>query len=383
MSNKLYNIHKPLLKDDKWLVFPNTIFSDINTLDCNDAVENRCYEDKSFDQCLEICHKNPDCSFGYFIKGKRENICVPLSNKKVENNPLYSLRYKDIYPKEMKHFKTQTFFDKDKIKFPPEEGNNIFYFDNVYLQNIETQKLLFIDKKRKPSFIDSGNNNLILQIIHIPVNFSSNAQYEKLKYGNFIGLNIPSTTLVFRKELSSEKLEWVSRNTSEITETSGFKIIPVNNIKDDVLYSDTFSLETDDYFLGVDHNGQPILYEKIMSYSQSVNKGYNITFRFKPNMEGFYCNNKKVCTQVSLKDMDIDSKGIGRINGLAVGRNPGCWGVCKYKITGKPKLLKPQDYDNHQLEKIISNLTISTIIIITSVIIIIIVSIIKKYFFYK
>lgn len=59
MSNNIYNIHKLLLKDDKWLVFPNTVFSDINTVDCNDAVENICYEDKSFDQCLEICDKSP------------------------------------------------------------------------------------------------------------------------------------------------------------------------------------------------------------------------------------------------------------------------------------------------------------------------------------
>lgn len=381
MSNQMYNINKPLLKDDKWLVFPNTVFSDINTVDCNDTVENICYEDKSFDQCLEICDKSPDCSFGYFIKGERKNICVPISNKKIENNPLYRLRYKDIYPKEMKHFKPKTFFDKDKIKFPPEEGNNVFYFDSVYLQNIETQKLLFIDKKRKPSFIDSGNNNLIVQIIHIPVNFSSNAQYETVKYGSFIGLNIPKTTLVFRKEFSSEKLEWTSR--TELSEKSGFKINPVKNIKDEVLYSDTFYLETNDYFLGVDDNGQTILYEKTMSYLQAKNEGYNITFRFIPNMKGFYCNEKAECTQISLTDMEIDSKGIGRINGLAVGRNPGCWGVCKYKIKGKPKLLKPQDYDNHQMEKVISNVTITIMIIITSIIIIVIVSVLKKHFFDK
>ena len=143
------------------------------------------------------------------------------------------------------------------------------------------------------------------------------------------------------------------------------------------LYSDTFYLEIDNYLLGVDNNGKPTLYDK------KINKGYNTTFRFIPNMEGFYCNEKAECTKVSLKDMDIDSNGIGRINGLAVGRNPGCLGVCKYKIPGKPKLLKPQDYDNHQMEKVISNITIAVMIIITSIIIIITVSILKKHFFDK
>ena len=375
MTNKMYNIHKPLLKDDKWLVFPNTIFSQLDTLDCNDTIENRCYEDKSFDQCLELCDESPDCSFGYFMKGEGKDICAPLSNIKLYNNPIYRLRYKSIYPKEMKYFKPQTFFDKDKINFPPEEGNNVFYYDNVYLQNIETQKMLFIDKQRKPSFIESGKNNLVLQLVHIPVNYSSDAQYELVKYGSFIAFNIPSTTLVFRKNLSSDKFEWVSISDLEITDQSGFKINPVKNIKEAVLYSDTFNLEIDNYFLGVDDNGQPTLYDN------QINKDYNTTFRFIPNMEGFYCNEKAECTKVSLTDMDIDSNGIGRINGLAVGRNPGCWGVCKYKIPGNPKLLRHQDYDNHQMEKVISNITIAVIIIITSIIIIIIVNILKKHFF--
>lgn len=380
MADKSYNIDKPLIKDNKWLVFPNTIFSNIDTLDCNDTIENICYKDKDFNQCLEICDKNHDCSFGYFMKGKGANICVPLSNTKIKHNPIYRLRHKDIYPKEMKDFKIQTFFDKDKIKFPPEEGNNVFYFDDVYLHNVETNKSLFIDKKITPSFIEGDNNKLIIQIIHIPYNFSPSVQYQKVKYGDFIGFNIPSTTLVFRKELSSDKLEWTSRNITQLTDKSGFKINPVKNIKDDVLYSDTFSLETNDYFLGVDDNGQLVLHEKTISYSQALNNNYNITFKFVPNMEGFYCNDKDGCTQISLTDMEIDSNGIGRINGLAVGRNPGCWGVCKYKIPGKPKLYRLQDYHNHKRKRVISNISIAGMIIITSIIIIIIVILVKKHF---
>ena len=380
----LYDINKPLLKNDKWLVFPNTVFSEMDTVDCNDTIESRCYEDKSFDQCIELCDKSPDCSHGYYVKGSNKQICAPLLQTKMQSNPLYRLRNEGIYPKEMKYFKTQTFFDKDKIIFPPEEGNNVFYFDDVYLQNVETKRSLFIDKNKQAKFIQKDEDQeLIVQLLHIPVNFAADSQYDTVQYGNVIGFNIPTTSLVFRKNISSLNTEWTSRNTSVLKNSSGFKINPVKNINNNVLYSDTFSLETDNYFLGVSDEGVPALYEKKLTYQQMKDNGHNITFMFIPNMEGFYCNEQSVCTQTDLRDMKIDSKGIGRINGLAVGRNRGCWGVCNSKIPGKPKLYPLDDYHNHQHEKVINNVLISVMIIILGVVMIVIVNTLKKHFLDK
>ena len=59
-------------------------------------------------------------------------------------------------------------------------------------------------------------------------------------------------------------------------------------------------------------------------------------------MIGFYCNNDNKCTPIPLEEMVVNEKGIGTKDGLSIGRNPGCWGVCKYKVQNKP-LLKPLD----------------------------------------
>ena len=105
--------------------------------------------------------------------------------------------------------------------------------------------------------------------------------------------------------------------------------------------------------LGVTLDGQPILYPTSINYKEAISQGFNVTFKFEPDMEGFYCNEQSKCTKVDLRNMKIDSNGIGRINGLTVGRNPGCWGVCNYKIPGKSKLKPLQKYDNNNIKLII------------------------------
>ena len=40
--------------------------------------------------------------------------------------------------------------------------------------------------------------------------------------------------------------------------------------------------------------------------------------------------------------MIVDKDGIGKYDGLAIGRNEGCFGVCKYKVSNQP-YLKPLD----------------------------------------
>lgn len=124
-----YNIEKPKIKDGKWLVFPNSIFSSLDTSDCNDAIEGVCYTDKTFNQCVEMCSDHPDCEYGYYISNYNKNTCVPLRNLKSNSNPMYRLRSKNIYP-ELKNSVTKTFINKKKYPFPPEEANSVFFMDH-------------------------------------------------------------------------------------------------------------------------------------------------------------------------------------------------------------------------------------------------------------
>lgn len=346
MSKNMYDIKKPLLKDKKWLIFPDTILSDIKTVDCNDTVEGRCHENITFDECIKMCEKSPQCNFGYYIRGAgQKDICVPLLDLGPQNNLIYRLRTKEIYP-ELKNTDTKTFFDNTVFPFPPEQANNVFFMDNLNIQNVETG--FWLDRsplvtKGKEVFFNRQKTDepLTVQLIQIPPNLSAGVQYVKVVYGEDLAINIPHTTLIFREsKTDANKLEWVSR-TSNLTEASAFRLIPMDGKKngDNVLFSDKFAIQTNESFLGVDeHDNLVKLYYS--TYEEAQQRGHNVTFRFVPQMEGYYCNDDAQCTQISLVDMKVNDKGIGEIDGMAIGRNPGCWGICKYKVPNQ-RQLKP------------------------------------------
>ena len=53
-----FNLTTPVLKDNKWLIFPDTIFDRLEVMDCNDSIDGTCHTDKNFDQCIKTC--DPD-----------------------------------------------------------------------------------------------------------------------------------------------------------------------------------------------------------------------------------------------------------------------------------------------------------------------------------
>ena len=123
----MYNIAKPLVKEKNWMIFPNATLSQINTMDCNDAIEGECYTDKTFDQCIQSCKDSPECNFGYYISNIQgsNNICVPLRDVNIDSNPVYRLRTQNIYS-EMDGTDSKVFIDKTIYPFHPEQAN-IFY----------------------------------------------------------------------------------------------------------------------------------------------------------------------------------------------------------------------------------------------------------------
>jgi len=363
-TEDIYNIKKPLIKDDKWLIFPDTIFSQISTMDCNDTMEGQCYVGKSFDDCVKSCEQSPECNYGYYIsdlpgKGKKDNICVPLKD---HSNPMYRLRKKDIYPV-MDHAKTKVFINKQKYYFPPEQANTVFYMDNFTLQNVDTGMFLetspMSDKSNNGVKFDK-NGDLIVQIIQIPEDLAAGTQYVPVKYGDPIVFNIPNTTLII-----GSTMEWIQRSYS-VTSDIAYKILPLTpgkNIGDDISYSDTFTIHTNINILGIVKNSS---FEKLYK----SNNG-NVVFRFIPKMKGWYCNNNNECTEIPLEKMVVNDKGIGTYNGLAIGRNPGCWGVCKYKIQDQPHL-KPFDIYNENTTPIFITIIITITILVTILITILI-----------
>jgi hypothetical protein len=319
-----YDIEKPLLKDDKWLIFNDTVFSHLDTLDCNDTIEGECYKNRTFDECIKTCNDNSECSYGYYLSANNINYCVPIRDPTLDVNPCYRLRKKDIYT-ELKNASVKTFINKNINKFPPVEGNTVFYMDNFVLQNIETSTMLgtspLTSDSEQLKFNKSGN--IIMQLMNISPNYSKE-QYITLKYGDEFCFNIPNTNIVIRESIDYNiKLEWntIFDNTDNIL----FHLEPLNptqKIGDKVCYSDSFIIRANSYYtVGI---SSTYIMEK-------QRKPDNYKFRFIPKMVGFYCNNDNKCVSTPLEEMVINDKGIGTKDGFHIVRNPGCWGICKYK----------------------------------------------------
>ena len=340
MSN--YNINKPSVKDD-WVIFPNSIFSNLETMDCNDSIEGICYNDKTLNQCISLCEKSPECDYGYYInKNIGQNICVPL---KKHNNPIHRLRKKDIYPI-LDNATTKVFINKNIYDFPPKDANTLFFMDNFNIQNVETGMILetspISHKKNKQDVQFTKNGDLIVQILQVPPDLSAGIQYVPVKYGDPIALNIPNTTLIMRENSLNDHIEWVPR--SEIIPVNmTFKLIPITNNKkigDTVSFSDTFCIYSNVYILGIDNQS---MLEKLYynTYDQAIDKKENVTFRFYPKMKGWYCdkNNNGKCTEIPLSKMKINNKGIAMYNGSEILRNPGCFGTCSKTSKGRKHII--------------------------------------------
>ena len=287
-DNSLSDIKKPYLKDGKWLIFEDSVFENLETSDCNDTMSGQCYEDKTFEQCVDMCQKNTHCNFGYYISDlKIPNICVPLHKHSIYTNPVYRLRNKDIYP-ELKNARIKTFIDQTKYPFPPKEGNNIFFMDNFEIQNVETgywlnespiktnsKDVIFSEKK-------DNDISLYVQTIRIPGGLSASVQYITLKYGELIAFNIPTTSFILRQSINNpSKLEWFDR-IGNIQEHSSFEIHPImpgKKIGDNILYSDIFIIKSDVNILGLDPKSQEIkLYYETLA--EAKEKSRKIIFSF-------------------------------------------------------------------------------------------------------
>lgn len=134
-----YVIQKPYIHNDEWLVFPDTTFSDLNSLDCNDTISGVCYTDKSFEECINLCDTaEEECDAGYYVTGRGANICVPLKTSHKQLNPSYRLRNKNIYPV-MSNLNVRTFFNGKKHQFPPDMANAVFFDDFFQIENVETK----------------------------------------------------------------------------------------------------------------------------------------------------------------------------------------------------------------------------------------------------
>jgi hypothetical protein len=213
-------------------------------------------------------------------------------------------------------------------------------FENIETNTIVNDKIMSdIQKKTISKFIHtndvvfSNDGDLLIHMLQKPISLSAGIQYIPVKYGDNVAFNIPTTNLVIRQSSYKNTLEWISRSFN-LTTASSFTLLPLpdsnKKIGDYISYSDTFSIHSNAnvFILGVNewYNFELYYYK---NYKEAKLRNKNVTFRFKPKENGWYCNKEKP-QPISFDKMIVDKNNIGTFNGMKISRYPDMFGTCKY-----------------------------------------------------
>lgn len=338
--NDWFIVEKPWKKNN-WLIWENTVLNRIYLSDCNDTINGFCLKNKSIEQCLNEC--TGECGAGYHIDfGNGKTICVPIRTDIHSSlNPAYRLRKQTIYP-DLNHVKISTFINTEKYPFPPNAANVVFYQDLLTMTNTYNGYSLGKNineeiKNESLIYMESGND-LNIQLLPTAISAIQIIQYQPVFFGDYIQLSIPRTSLVADISLNiSNTLQWSSNLPTISGNDFSFRIMPINNtrkIGDILTYSDIFALiYSDNSVIILDKNYNYLVSSFDDFYDVTNNQDIINTFQFVSKMTGYYCENQQ-CKSVPIKDIQTSGQS-GTYNGITVERQPGCWGMCKYKIPNK------------------------------------------------
>lgn len=332
-SNNDYKISHPVkyAENSDILLFPDSTFAQISSMDCNDTIEGTCINGISFDDCVSKCTSSDKCDVGYYIKTPTSRICVPIDTNRLEDsNPLYKLRNKNIYD-EFKDSEVTTFIDTRTYPFPPNVANNIFYLDVAQLVSKKTGLSLGKEGEDPPLALFNKSTGVNIQLL--PFDFSNTlaTRFVPVKYNDNVFLRVPFTNYILTKLDFENSFEWQISQLSEASRFHTFNIIRVDNSLENnhknneiLTYGDTFRLKYGDiYFCAIKNNN---LVSSTLNFEQLESRGYDTVFIFKPKMLGYYCEDGQ-CKSIELsKTVQDGSKTT--YNGNKIFVNPACYNLC-------------------------------------------------------
>ena len=357
MSN---NITKPSIYKDNWLVFSDTILSDISDTNCIDTINGTCYYDKSIDDCIDICSKNKDlCDYGYYVK-KDKSICVPLLNVNSYINPIDKIIKNTKYK-----IPIYTFINNNTYKFPNVKSNIVYIGDTLLLENTDTNTLMdIITSNNLDKAIFSKKGESVIQIIPPELSQSKIPAMLPVKFGTNFIYTLPETNLILRAS-DAGKMEWISRFIGN-SQLDNIQMLPVDSsskLGDDITYDDSFYLSYKSInIIGVNDTGEMVIYYEPY---KNIKNTANVTFKFKSLMNGYYCENNE-CKQIPLYKTNT-KKELSTYNGKDVTRNSGCFGMCNKTIlpikTNSPSSSPPSSSNKYLIYMIVVIISIVLLII--------------------
>lgn len=330
------NLPKPWVYKDKWMIWSNSVLDIIKIADCDDTINGICLSGKTVQECIDQCIG--DCGAGYHIQLEDDtSICVPIRTAIHPHlNPVYRLRNQSIYP-ELDHVKVSTFVNTDFFPFPPNLANVVFVRDIITMKDAVNGNTIGKKdteiKNKELIYMDYGqDNNITLLLTHISAGQVS--QYIPVRYGDFLQISVPATSLMAQVNENSKSLEWDMNVGLFHGADTSFRIMPIDNTKilgDIVTFDDTFAIlyaNNSVVVLNPKHNYLELVNDNLQDVLK--NKNFVSTFQFISKMKGYYCEGKE-CKSVPIKDIQTFGP-TGSYKGVTVSKNPNCWGVCNYFI---------------------------------------------------
>jgi hypothetical protein len=364
-----YILNKPWKYKKNWLIFPNTIYDNIEISNCENTINGVCIDNKTIEECIKLCNGD-NCSHGYHIQFKDgKSICLPLKTNDLNINPVRRLRKQYIYP-EFNNVNVSSFIDINKFPYPSKQSNIVFYHDILNILNIGTKLTLGGSKYiTEDGNITGFSNEKALNITILPLEIKNIqiSKYLPLKYGDYFNINIPSTTLLLTigeyRSLIWKQIKGLTQETY-----AKFQIYPIDKNKkegDVVMYSDIFTIRYNDIdFLTIDKYNNNFFITPVANYdakrATAISYPY---FSFISKMTGYYCENG-ICKSVPISNINKD----GTYKGFIVGKEKECQGRCSYTQNNTNNLMysiKSPPYERHILiRNIIVSIGIFTIILL-------------------
>jgi len=347
------NIPKPYRYGEDWLVFPDTTYTKLDILDCDDTTRGLCIEDMSINQCIDECKKfSKYCTFGYYVKTRGgKSLCAPLRTIEIypDLNPVSIIANKDTYP-EFVNAEVSTFMNAKVHPFPRNQSNTVFYRDIMNLYNVETNTSVDTNSdslKHGSNILFTKGDSLNVTFFPKDRNTINIAPYVPIMYGDHVSINVANSALVMKKDETTEDIRW-SHSLGILDDDFSFVIMPLSRgkIGEPVAYGDKIAIlcSVDGYYLVVN----PKIGNVLTAHSGDIDRildvgSYYPTFMLESEMMAYYCD-KKECKSVPVSKLTVDGVS-GTYNGSLASRLKGCLGMCSYSPNGEFSLSSLQQRD--------------------------------------
>lgn len=325
------------MNTSSWTIFPNTILSHLEFLDCDDTIDGICHSTKNLSECINLCKNDKigSCRTGYFIEmDNGDTICAPLREyEKEQTNPYYRLRDKSIYPV-LNKAKTFVF---SNYTYPPGLTNSLFYLDNFVLKNINTGMYVGINENSlEIEFTMTSPSHF--RFLEQQIKQASVENYIYIRNGDNVVLNIPSTSLILSRNVNKNTLDITTGVDLTNNEDNVLSIFAVDKKNGDILnYEDKF------YFMYknqvVEYNVEAKALNTInVDINDAIHSGYNVLFSLTPKIQVYYCDNNNNCSPIPLEETDRVNT-TATYKGQTVHRSSRCWNQCAKKNRSEKVLI--------------------------------------------